>query len=396
MIDVNRARTVSTLLLAVLILGFVPVLQPAHAQAPEGRGAPPAVTVVTLHQQDVTLTADLPGRVVASRTAEVRPQVDGIIIQRLFEEGSTISIGQPLYLIDPATYEAQVAAAQAQVAQAEATLKAASRDADRQAELVKRRVASESTYDAAIADRDEAEAAVQVAKAELQSAKIQLERTTIKAPINGVVGRSLTTQGALVTNGQSDALAIIRNIDPVLVDVTQSAAEIVAWKRGRTQAALEGASVDVALTLADDTVYEHVGSLKAAEPYVNEETGVVTLRLEFPNPDHLLIPGMYVRVAMPQGVVQNAILAPQRGVSYDRRGRPTSLVVTDQNVVEQRTLDVIEARGSDWVVRSGLAEGDRLIVAGLQKVQVGMTVTPEEQQAATASDENAASGSASD
>jgi len=351
----------------------------AFAQAPQGARPPQAVTVVTLTAQDVTLTADLPGRVVASGVAEVRPQVNGIIIERLFEEGSDVTVGQALYHIDPASYEAKVTAAQAQVAQATATLKAAQRDAARQAELVRRRIASERTNDEAIAARDEAEAGLQVAQAELQTAEIELERTTIKAPLAGVIGRSLTTQGSLVTNGQADPLAIIRTIDPVLVDVTQSAAEILAWRRGLMQEQLKEAAPEVILTLADGSQFEHAGSLKAAEPYVNEQTGVVTLRLEFPNPERFLLPGMYVRVALPQGVVHNAILASQKGVSYDRRGLPTALVVNADNVVEARTLDVIDVRGTNWIVRSGLAAGDRLIVEGLQKVQPGMTVAPEEQ-----------------
>ncbi|KAA5606022.1 efflux RND transporter periplasmic adaptor subunit [Roseospira marina] len=375
--------------IAVAILLLFVTVTGARAQAPQGEQPPQAVTVVTLKAQDVTLTADLPGRVVASRTAEVRPQVDGIIMERLFEEGSEVTVGQPLYLIDPATYEARVAAATAQVTQAQATLKAAERDANRQADLVKQRVASVRTYDEAVAARDEAEAAVQVAQADLKSAEIQLERTTIKAPIDGVIGRSLTTQGALVTNGQAQALAIIRAIDQVQVDVTQSAAEILAWRRGLMSARLKEKPHAVSLILADGSRYEATGSLEAAEPYVNEQTGVVTLRLEFPNPDHLLLPGMYVRVLMPQGIVEDVVLAPQRGVSYDRRGRPVAMVVNADNVVEERVLDIVEDRGSDWIVGGGLNDGDRIIVAGLQKVSPGATVAPEE-QAAESSDASAA------
>ncbi|MCA8907191.1 MAG: efflux RND transporter periplasmic adaptor subunit [Rhodospirillaceae bacterium] len=349
------------------------------AAAQDGGSPPPTpVTVVTLQAQNVTMTSDLPGRVVASGVAEVRPQVNGIIVERLFQEGSDVSQGQPLYRIDSASYEARVAAAEAQVAQAEAQLRAAEREAVRAAELLQRNVASAQTYDDAVAARDAASASLQVAEADLQTAGIELERTTITAPLDGVIGRSLTTQGALVTSGQSEPLAVIRSIDAVLVDVTESAAEILAWRRGLMTGTLDESDQDVTLTLADGTEYEHNGSLRAAEPYVNEQTGVVTLRLEFPNPDRLLLPGMYVQVRMPQGVVENVVLAPQEGVSYDHRGRPVALVVGEGDVVEERTLDIIGARGNRWIVQSGLADGDRIIVAGVQRIRAGAPVAPEE------------------
>jgi len=382
----RRSGVANVAACAILLLGIVPAL----AQAPGGSAAPPTVTVVTLIQQDITLTTELPGRVVASGVAEVRPQVNGIITERLFREGSDVTVSQPLYRIDSATYAARVAAAKAQVAEANAKLKAAERDAERQVALVQRKVTSERTLDEAVAARDGAAAALKVAEADLLAAEIDLERTTITAPLAGVIGRSLTTQGALVTNGQVTPLAVIRRIDPVLVDVTQSAAEILAWRRGLLSEQLKEAEPAVALILADGSQYEHEGSLRAAEAYVNEQTGVVTLRLEFPNPARLLLPGMYVRVKMPQGVAHQVVLAPQRGVTYDRRGRPTALVVNAENVVEQRDLEVIEARGNDWVLRSGLKAGDRLIVEGLQKVKPGATVTPEEQAPAAPKDGTAA------
>jgi membrane fusion protein (multidrug efflux system) len=379
----RRAGVPACLLLFVLCAGLLPAsvpgaAPPAVAQSQQGGAPPQAVTVRTLTARDVTMIAELPGRVVASGVAEVRPQVDGIIVERLFDEGSDVTVGQPLYHIDDAAYRARVASAEAHVAQAQAALGAAQRDADRQAELVRQKVTSVRTYDEAVAARDAAAAAVQVAEAELRSAQINLDRTTIEAPLAGVIGRSVTTQGALVTSGQGTPLATIRTLDPVLVDVTQSAAEVLAWRRG-LRAAQQAEKADaVALILADGVRYNHEGSLKAAEPYVNEQTGVVTLRLEFPNPDRLLLPGMYVRVLMPQGVLRNVVLAPQRGVTHDRRGRPSALVVNADNVVEQRILDIAEARGNDWVVRSGLSDGDRMIIAGLQKTRPGATVTPQE------------------
>lgn len=353
----------------------------AMAQQPGGERPPTAVTVVTVAAQDVTLTTTLPGRVVASGEAEVRPQVAGIITERLFSEGAEVAVGDALYRIDPASYEAQVAAANAAVAQAAANLKAAQKEAERFQTLLDRNVTSEQNVDDAVATRDAAAAALQVAEAQLQAAEIDLDRTTIRAPLSGTVGRSLTTRGALVTAGQADPLAVIRTLDPVYVDVTMSAAELVAWRRGHLDTDLENADRTVTLHLPDGGGYEHTGQLTAAEPHVDEQTGVVVLRMEFPNPDSLLLPGLYVQVELPTGVIEGAILAPQEAVSRDRRGRPTTLVVTADNVVEQRVLTIARDRGSDWIVTEGLSDGDRIIVAGLQKVQPGATVTPEERTA---------------
>ena len=354
----------------------------AEAQAPGGADAPPpAVTVQTLTSGDVTLTSSLPGRVVASGTAEVRPQVNGIIVERLFQEGSEVALGAPLYRIDPATYEAQVAAAKAQVSQAEARLRITTREADRLRTLQQRNVASEQTFEEAVAARDEAAAALQVAQAALLTANIDLDRTTVRAPLAGVIGRSLTTQGALVTSGQAEPLAVIRQLNPVLVDVTQSAAEILAWRRGIRDGELSRADTEVNLILADGSTHEETGALTAAEPNVNELTGVVTLRLEFANNDGLLLPGMYVQVELPTGIAKGVVLVPQQGVAFDPRGNATAMIVNAEDVVEPRVLDIIEAKDSDWIVRSGLTAGDRIIVEGIQRVAPGAKVVPEERGA---------------
>lgn len=345
------------------------------------------VTVVTLEASDVTLMATLPGRVAASGLAEVRPQVSGIVIERLFEEGRPVEKGDALYRIDAASYEAAKAAAEAGLAQAEAQLRAAQREEERQKELFDRNVSSRQAFDDALATRDMAEAAMKVSEAQVLTATIDLDRTTIRAPISGTVGLSQTTQGTLVTAGQSNALTVIRKLDPVYVDVTQSAAEILRWRRAGRQLA-EKAGATVTLRLADGGKYEHSGILAAAEPYVNEQTGVIVLRLEFPNPDSFLLPGMYVQVAMPQGMVENAILAPQQGVTRDRRGRPVAMVVNADNQVEMRELTVQSDQGTQWVVTEGLSAGDRIIVAGLQKVAPGMVVAPQERGSA----ETASSG----
>lgn len=354
----------------------------AIAQQPGGEMPPTPVTVVTLHTEDVTLTSKLPGRVVASAEAELRPQVSGIITERLYEEGSNVEEGQALYRIDPRTYEAALAQAQASLVQAEAQAQAANNEADRVAALRDRRVASEQTQDSAIAQRDAANAAVQAAQAQLQVAQLDLDRTTITAPLSGVIGLAQTSQGALVTASQATPLAVIRRIDPVRVDVTQPAAEIVRWKRQGDKIALpEGIDRTVTLQLADGTFYENTGSITAAEPHVNETTGLVTLRMEFANPDGMLLPGMFVLADIPQAELRDVVLAPQEGVTRDRRGRPIGYVVNADNVVEERQLDIVQDRGNDWVVREGLADGDRLIVAGFQRIGAGMTVAPEERSA---------------
>ncbi|QDY68734.1 efflux RND transporter periplasmic adaptor subunit [Qingshengfaniella alkalisoli] len=344
---------------------------------------PTPVTVVTLQAEDTTLTTTLPGRVVASAVAEVRPQVNGIIQERLFDEGADVEFGDPLYKIDDATYEAELAQAEASVAQAQANLDATTKEAERFATLLDRNVTSAQSYDDAIAARDAASAGLQLAQAQLQTARINLDRTTIRAQLTGSLGRSLTTQGALVTAGQAEPLATIRQLDPVYVDVTQSAADIIRWRRGHTDQELGDADRTVELILADGAPYEQTGQLTAAEPHVDELTGVVVLRLEFDNPDRLLLPGMYVQVEMPQGVVENVILAPQEGITRDRRGQPTALVVNDENVVEQRMLTVLRDSGNHWIVTEGLEDGDRLIVAGFQKIAVGATVAPQERGAET-------------
>jgi membrane fusion protein (multidrug efflux system) len=356
-----------------LCTGLVPGLAMAQQAAP----APP-VTVVTLSPQDVTLTSLLPGRVAASAEAEVRPQVNGIITERLFDEGADVTMGDPLYQIDTATYEAAVRQARARVAQAEAQLRAAEREARRLVELQARNVASEQALDEATSTRDSAAAGLDLAEAQLNSAEIELSRATIRARLSGRIGLSKTSQGALVTASQAEPLAVIRTIDPVYVDVTQSAAELLRWRRGETARDLEGADATVRLRLADGSDFGETGHLKAAEPNVNPQTGVVTLRMQFDNPDLLLLPGMYVLVEMPVEKAEAVYLVPQEAVIRDRRGRPMAWVVNGAGVIEERALGVIQDRGNAWVVDEGLNPGDRVMVAGFQKTAPGATVTPEE------------------
>jgi len=338
---------------------------------------PVPVTVVTMSPEDVTLTSLLPGRVAASAEAEVRPQVNGIVTERLFDEGADVMEGAPLYQIDTATYEAAVRQARARVAQAEAQLRAAEREANRLVELQSRNVASQQALDEAVSARDSAEAGLELAEAELNSAQIELSRTTIRARLSGRIGLSQTSQGALVTASQAQPLAVIRNIDPVYVDVTQSAADLLRWRRGETEEEMQGADATVRLRLADGSDYSETGQLKAAEPNVDPQTGVVTLRMQFDNPDLLLLPGMYVQVDMPVEVAEAVFLVPQEGVIRDRRGRPKAWVVNAENVIEERTLNIVQDQGNNWVVDEGLNPDDRVVVAGFQKTAPGATVTPE-------------------
>ncbi|WP_152467357.1 efflux RND transporter periplasmic adaptor subunit [Sulfitobacter sp. THAF37] len=339
---------------------------------------PPAVTVQTMQPQTVTLTTTLPGRVVAAAMAEVRPQVAGIVTDRLFQEGGRVEAGDVLYTIDPASYAAAVAQAEAAVAQAQAQLNAAQKEEVRQQELASRNVSSTAALDQAVAARDTAAAGLQAAHAQLNAAEIELDRTNIRARLSGEIGRSLTSQGALVTASQANPMAVIRNIDSVYVDVTQSAAEIIEWRRGNLGERMGDAMLEVSLTLADGSVYDQKGRLTAAEPDVNEQTGVVVLRMSFDNPDKLLLPGMYVQVEMPTRAVEGAFLVPQEAVTRNRRGQPLAMVVGPDNVVEARPLTVLQDRGAEWVVSDGLAEGDRIVVAGLQQASPGATVTPDE------------------
>ncbi|WP_407696783.1 efflux RND transporter periplasmic adaptor subunit [Sedimentitalea xiamensis] len=360
----------------------------------QGAPGPTPVTVVTLKAQDVTLTATLPGRIVASGVAEVRPQVSGILTDRMFDEGASVSQGDTMYQIDPAVYEAHVAQADAAVAQAQASVSATEKETERVQELLTRSVASQQALDDAIAARDSARAALLVAKAQLQAAEIDLERTTIRAPISGEVGLSQATRGALVTAGQAEPLTVIRQLDPVYLDVTASAAQIIRWRRGQISAELGSSDPTVTMTLADGLGYDFTGKLTAAEPHVDEKTGVAVLRMQFPNPDLILLPGMYAQVDMPTGIAKDVFLVPQEGVSRDRRGQAVALFVGENDVVEKRILTVLGDRDNAWIVSDGVRDGDRLIVAGLQKIAEGATVAPSERasepQASASADQGTA------
>jgi len=323
----------------------------------------PQVGVVTLKTQPFTLTTDLPGRTTSYRSAEVRPQVNGIILKRYFKEGSDVKEGQQLYQIDPAIYESSVL-------RAKATLQSAKSLADRYKQLVAEQAVSRQEYDNAEAARLEAEAA-------LKTAQVNLRYTKVLAPLSGRIGRSLFTEGALVTSGQANALAVITQLDPIYVDVTQSSVEMLELRRdladGRLKKAGENAA-KVKLTLPDGSEYPLEGRLEFTEVSVDETTGSVTLRAVFPNPDSVLLPGMFVHAQLEAGINSDAILAPQIGVTHNAKGEPTALIVGPDNKVELRVLQATRTVGSDWLVEKGLNAGDRLITDGLQYVRPGAEV----------------------
>ena len=336
---------------------------------------PPEVSVVTLESETVTLTRELPGRTSALLVAEVRPQVNGIIEERLFTEGTVVEEGQPLYRIDDADYRAAAASARAQLARAETALVNARSLESRMKELAGTRYVSEQEYENAVAAARQAEAEVGAARAALDAANVTLGRAVITAPISGRIGRSSVTAGALVTANQQQALATIQQLDPIHVDLTQSASELLDLRRELAAGRIESTGeFPVTILLEDGTPFQHEGTLAFSEVSVDPTTGSFGLRVVVDNPDHILMPGMYVRAVIGSGVRQGAILVPQRGVARDPKGNTSAMVVNAEGVVENRPVTVSRTIGDQWLVEDGLAGGDRVIVEGLQKIQPGVPV----------------------
>jgi len=351
---------------------------------PAGAPGPAAVTVVTLKSGPVTLTRELPGRTTPFLVADVRPQVTGIVEQRLFTEGALVEAGQPLYRLDDATYRADVASARAALARAEATLEVARLNAARVAKLVSTNVVSKQDHDTASARELEARADVAVARAALQRASVALDHALISAPISGRIGKSTVTQGALVTANQETALATVQQLDPIYVDVTQSSSELLELRRGLAAGRIESTqTLPVTILLEDGTRFAHEGTLAFSEVAVNPSTGSYSLRVVVPNPDQILLPGMYVRAVTGAGVRREAILAPQQGILRNPKGDTTALVVGAAGTVELRQVSVSRTLGDQWLVEDGLAAGDRVIVEGVQKVGPGMQVQAIEAGTAT-------------
>ena len=353
----------------------------AQGGQPAGREAPaPVVGVVTVHPQTVALTVELPGRLESLRTADVRAQVGGIIQKRLFQEGSYVHAGQPLYQVDSSTYEANLESARAQLATAQATLAKADADLARYKPLVAADAISKQEYDAAVTAKRSAEAGVKAAQAAIKSAGISLNRSRITAPISGFIGQSKVSEGTLLNAGDATVLATIRQTNPMYVNVTQSASEVMKLRRQIAEGKLLAAdgAVAVGIKFDDGTVYPEKGRLLFADPTVNESTGQITLRAAVPNDQNILMPGLYVRVLMDQVAVDNAFVVPQQAVT--RGTKDTLMIVNAQGGMEPREVTIAQQQGANWIVTSGLKDGDKVVVEGISIA--GMTgakkVTPKE------------------
>ena len=353
----------------------------AQGGQPAGREAPaPVVGVVTVHPQTVALTVELPGRLESLRTADVRAQVGGIIQKRLFQEGSYVRAGQPLYQIDSSTYEASLESARAQLATAQATLAKADADLARYKPLVAADAISKQEYDAAVTAKRSAEAGVKAAQAAIKSAGISLNRSRITAPISGFIGQSKVSEGTLLNAGDTTVLATIRQTNPMYVNVTQSATDVMKLRQQVAEGKLLAAdgAIAVSIKFDDGTVYPEKGRLLFADPTVNESTGQITLRAAVPNDQNILMPGLYVRVLMDQVAVDNAFIVPQQAVT--RGTKDTVMIVNAQGGMEPREVTIAQQQGANWIVTSGLKDGDKVVVEGISIA--GMTgakkVTPKE------------------
>jgi membrane fusion protein (multidrug efflux system) len=346
---------------------------------------PIPVTVVTLQPQPVTLTRELPGRSTAYLVAEVRPQVNGIIARRLFAEGSLVQEGQPLYQLDDATYRADLNSAEANLARAQATLVTAELNAQRSSQLVKLDAVSKQDDENAAAALRQAQADVKAAQAAADRARVVLGYARITSPISGRTGKSMVTPGALVTANQEAALTTVQQFDPMYIDLTQSSAELLNLRKALARGALQvSRDLPVTILLEDGTHYEHPGKLAFSDVTVDPTTGSFGLRVVVPNPDYLLLPGMYVRAGGGDGERQDALLVPQQGITRDQKGQSVAMVVSQDDKVEARQVKVSRAIGDKWLVEDGLAAGDRVIVEGLQKIRPGAPVRATEAGAAPA------------
>lgn len=378
MIDLNRARGLALVALCTSVIACG-----RHGDETSS-GPAPQVTVVTLKNRPVTLTRSLPGRTSAYLIAEVRPQVSGIVKRRLFTEGGNVTAGQVLYDLDDSLYRAQYNSAKASLQKAQATLQAARLAAKRSAELVGIDAVSAQDNETAVAALGQADADVAAAQAAVDSGAVNLAYAHIVAPISGRIGKSTVTQGALVTAGQAAPLATIQQLDPIYVEVNQSSSEWLTLKQdidaGRVET--DRAAAPAKILLENGAAYPHEGQLQFSDVTVDPSTGNFLLRAIVPNPHLLLLPGMYVRAILNEGLLTQALLAPQVGITRDAKGNGSAMVVNRGGKVEARSVRVSRTLGDQWLVEEGLSAGDRLIVEGLQKVQPDMSVQAVEQSAA--------------
>ena len=363
-------RAVLCMLLSLMLLAC----EEGGKGAP-GSSGPREVVIIKLEPRREVYTTALAGRIASFQVAEVRPQVGGILQQRLFTEGADVKAGQALYQIDPATYEAALDSAQAALMKAEANVTPARLKAERFRELLAIKAVSKQEYDDAQAAFKQAEADVAVNRAAVKTARINLEYTKVRSPISGRIGKSAFTPGALVTANQAQALTSVRQLDPVYVDITQSSQDLLRLRAQFTNGELRSAAEEapVRLKLENGAMYPHEGRLQFTDVSVDESTGMVSLRALFPNPEHILLPGMYVRAVIAEGVDENALLVPQRALRRDPKGQASVLLV-DGGGKDVRLVDVGRTVGDSWQVLSGLKPGDRVIVEGGQNVRPGMSV----------------------
>ncbi|EBU5756287.1 multidrug efflux RND transporter periplasmic adaptor subunit AcrA [Salmonella enterica subsp. enterica serovar Typhimurium] len=376
----NKNRGLTPLAVVLMLSGSLALTGCDDKQDLQGGQQMPEVGVVTLKTEPLQITTELPGRTVAYRIAEVRPQVSGIILKRNFVEGSDIEAGVSLYQIDPATYQATYDSAKGDLAKAQAAANIAELTVKRYQKLLGTQYISKQEYDQALADAQQATAAVVAAKAAVETARINLAYTKVTSPISGRIGKSSVTEGALVQNGQASALATVQQLDPIYVDVTQSSNDFLRLKQELANGSLkqENGKAKVDLVTSDGIKFPQSGTLEFSDVTVDQTTGSITLRAIFPNPDHTLLPGMFVRARLQEGTKPTALLVPQQGVTRTPRGDATVLVVGADNKVETRQIVASQAIGDKWLVTDGLKAGDRVVVSGLQKVRPGAQVKVQE------------------
>ncbi|RUT64206.1 efflux transporter periplasmic adaptor subunit [Morganella morganii] len=341
-----------------------------------GEMPPPDVKVVTLKAAPLTVSTELPGRTSAYRIAEVRPQVGGIILKRNYKEGSDVKEGESLYQIDPAPFQATLNSAQAELAKARANAELARLTVNRYKPLLGTNYISRQDYDEAVSTHAQAQAAVQAAQAAVQTAQINLNYTKVTSPISGLSGKSNVTEGALVSTGQTQPLTLVQQIDPIYVDVTQSSDDYLRLKHEIASGAVdkEQGKVAVSLVTAENKDYIHKGYLEFSDVTVDETTGSITMRAVFPNPQETLLPGMFVRARVDEGVRPDAILVPQQGVIRTAKGGAVVNVVNAKNEIEVRPVTVGQSYGSTWLITSGVNDGERVVVEGFQKIKAGAAV----------------------
>ncbi|MEA2753887.1 MAG: rane fusion protein multidrug efflux system [Aliidongia sp.] len=366
---------------AALVATLLTACDKKDAQKQAGPPPKPEVEVVVVHAQPVSLTTELPGRTTPFRIAEIRPQVGGILQKRLFTEGAEVKEGQLLYQLDPAPYQAALASAQASRQHAEASVAGAQATVDRYRPLAAAAAVSRQDLDNAVATLKQSQADVASAEASIKTAQVNLSYTKIASPISGRSGRSSVTEGALVTADQTASLVTVTQLDPIYVDITQPSGTLLRLRRELAAGRIKGAGADqaaVKLTLEDGTNYDPPGKLQFSEVTVDQGTGSVTLRALFPNDQGMLLPGLFVRATLEEGIRPDGILVPQQGVTHNERGEPTALVVDPDGKAAVRLLTTDRAIGDKWLISKGLNEGDRVIVKGLQMVRPGAEVVAQE------------------